>query len=169
MRGLPRCLAVALILAVAFAACTREPSPEGTVDAAPTPPAAPTDARLDLRAAALYEHLSEERWAEAYTYLTPELRAGCPVEEFTSRMARGWAFAKSVLRVEEDERLLLRVERVEVEGQAGRVFTELSYRGESLGVAEDEFESWVFADGDWAYDMVVAEDGCPAGADDAGG
>ncbi|MDP6647510.1 MAG: hypothetical protein QGG15_00060 [Dehalococcoidales bacterium] len=140
----------------------------GACGASTTAPA-PTEEFLLQRAEAAYEAFSAGEWLEYYEYMHPRFREECKAGEFAIQTGMGMAMVRSFMGVEENESLEWLVSRVAVEGEEGKVWADILYKGAPdentdrlPSIIEEGAEDggWVFLDGQWWID--AGEEGCPA-------
>ena len=135
---------------------------------APTTAPAPTEEFLRQRAEAAYEALSAGKWLEYYEYMSPRFRGECKAGEFAIQAELFNAMSRSFMGIEENESLEWLVSRVAVEGEEGKVWADILYKGDpdentdrlpSI-IEEGEGAPRVFLDGQWW--IYAGEEGCPA-------
>ncbi len=134
---------------------------------APTTTPAPTEEFLRQRAEAAFESFSAGKWLEFYEYMSPRFREECKAGEFAIEMGTAMTMVRSFMGIEENESLEWLVSRVTVEGEEGKVWTDILYKGAPdentdrlpsiIDEAEEgEDERWVFLDGQW---WIYSEEG----------
>jgi len=120
----------------------------------------PTEAGLLSRAESLAKAQSDGKWAEWYTFLSPDSRSGCSEADFSAGAAAGISSFKEFKGLGESDQLEFRVQGVTVQGNQGQVLVDMYLDGELI--FDSPNEPWVFADGNWRSIMMVAECGSPA-------
>ena len=139
----------------------------GACGASTTAPA-PTEEFLLQRAEAAHEALSAGKWLEYYEYMSPRFRGECKAGEFAIQAELFNTMSRSFMGIEENESLEWLVSRVAVEGEEGKVWADILYKGapdENTDrlpsiIEEGEGAPWVFLDGQWW--IYAGEEGCPA-------
>ncbi|MDP7109416.1 MAG: hypothetical protein QF912_00315, partial [Dehalococcoidales bacterium] len=128
----------------------------GACGASATAPAL-TEEFLRQRAEAAYEALSAGEWLEYYEYMEPRFREECKAGEFAIQAELFNTMSRSFMGIEENESLEWLVSRVAVEGEEGKVWADVLYKGDPdentdrlpAIIEEGEGAPWVFLDGQW--------------------
>ena len=116
----------------------------GTVSTPLTPEEA-----LTKRAESWSLTTSREDWLGAHKYLSPRTREVCKNGEYAVVMGMGIGMLKGLTGMPEDAKLTFSVLRVTVDGDIGRVYSELKHDGDVIEFGEDEGAGWVYVDGEW--------------------
>jgi hypothetical protein len=119
----------------------------------------PTEESLKETAQAAGNAVVDGDAPEAYSYLHPDYKAKCPLEDFLGLVL----FARAFLGggdEEEGSDFEYKVLEASVDGDRGTVRSEVTVDGESLGTEPDDGEYWLFEDGEW---LLTTEDDEPCG------
>ena len=116
----------------------------GTVSTPLTPEEA-----LTKRAESFNLTATGEDWMETHKYLSPRTREVCKNGEFAVIAGMTWGMIKGFMGIPEDGKLTFSVLRVTVDGDIGRVYSEMKHDGDVIEFGEDEGAGWVYVDGEW--------------------
>ena len=117
----------------------------GTVSTPLTPEEA-----LTKRAESFDLTTTGEDWMETHKYLSPRTREVCKNGEFALVMGMGFGMLKGFMGMPEDAKITFSVLRVTVDGDIGRVYSEMKHDGDVIEFGEDdEGAGWVYVDGEW--------------------
>lgn len=117
----------------------------------------PTENGLRDRAEKFAEGLSNEKWAEAYSYFAPEYKSQCSGFDFSLGSRVGITMVKGLMGLDESESIEFRVERLSVDGVRGQVSNAVYFNGERFDGVNTP-DDWVFSVGDWW--MVSHDEDC---------
>ena len=112
-------------------------------------PLTPEEA-LTKRAESFNLTTTGEDWMETHKYLSPRTREVCKNGEFALVMGMGFGMLKGFMGMPEDAKITFSVLRVTVDGDIGRVYSEMKHDGDVIEFGEDdEGSGWVYVDGEW--------------------
>ena len=103
---------------------------------------------------------SHEDWLEVHNYLSPRTREVCKNADYALVMGMGIGMFKDLMGMPEDAKLTFSVLRVTVDGDIGRVYSELKHDGDVVEFGDDEGSGWVYVDGEWWYEEDDWETTC---------
>ena len=111
-------------------------------------PLTPEEA-LTKRAESANLTITGEEWLETHKYLSPRTREVCKNGEYAVVLGMGFGMLKGIMGMPEDAKITFSVLRVTVDGDIGRVYSEMKHDGDVIEFGEDDGEGWVYVDGEW--------------------
>jgi hypothetical protein len=129
-------------------------------------PLTPEEA-LTKRAESMSLATSNEDWLEVHKYLSPRTREVCKSGEYAVFIGLAMGMLKELMEIPEDGKFTFSLLRVMVDGDIGRVYSEVKLDNEDwLKVEEEDNEGdgWVYVDGEWWQERDDWETTC--GPDD---
>ncbi|MCH8205642.1 MAG: hypothetical protein IH956_01400 [Chloroflexi bacterium] len=116
---------------------------------------------LTQRAEAFAKVMGKGDWLGAHKFFSPRYREICASGQFAISTGLSMNFLKGFLGIAEGEQLTFSVTSVTVDGDEGRVFSDIHRNGELIDFGgEDEGGRWVYVAGEWWSEDEDWEDGC---------
>ena len=123
-------------------------------------PLTPEEA-LTKRAESANLTITGEEWLETHKYLSPRTREVCKNGEYAVVLGMAFGMLKGFMGIPEDAKITFSVLRVTVDGDIGRVYSEMKHDGDVIELGEDdEGAGWVYVDGEWWHEEDDWETTC---------
>ena len=129
-------------------------------------PKSPEEA-LRSRVESFAKAFEDEKWNDAYQYLSPAIRSTCSATDFAKAIDLSAGLVRGFLGIADDAKMEVKVGDVTVEGITGKAALVWFVDGEPLAPDNgSEDDPWILQEGTWWVDSPDSQDGCTSFGDD---